>query len=158
MQLFPINLEHVHGRKADYEGGTMEDSIQKVTYFICDRPNKPGEGAHLLKQLKDEGVNLLAFHGFPSGRRAQIDLVPEDAAQFKKVAKKLGLELSETKRGFLVRGKDRVGAIVGMLEKLAAAEINITAIDAVTAGGGRFGAIFWVKPEDVTKTARLLGV
>ena len=136
----------------------MADNIQKVTYFVCNRPNKPGEGAHLLKQLKDAGVNLYAFHGFPSGRRAQIDLVPEDATLFKKVARKLGLEIEETKTGFLVRGKDRVGAIVEMLETLAASDVNITAIDAVAAGAGRFGAIFWVSPRDVTRTAKLLGV
>jgi hypothetical protein len=136
----------------------MADNIQKVTYFVCNRPNKPGEGAHLLKQLKDAGVNLYAFHGFPSGRRAQIDLVPEDATLFKKVGRKLGLEIEETKTGFLVRGKDRVGAIVEMLETLAASDVNITAIDAVAAGAGRFGAIFWVRPQDVTRTAKLLGV
>ncbi|MCU0972972.1 MAG: hypothetical protein MUF80_03280 [Burkholderiales bacterium] len=136
----------------------MADNIQKVTYFVCNRPNKPGEGAHLLKQLKDAGVNLYAFHGFPSGRRAQIDLVPEDATLFKKVARKLGLEIEETKTGFLVRGKDRVGAIVEMLETLAASDVNITAIDAVAAGAGRFGAIFWVRSQDVTRTAKLLGV
>ncbi len=136
----------------------MADNIHKVTYFICNRPNQPGEGAHLLKQLKEAGVNLYAFHGFPSGRRAQIDLVPEDATRFKKVAKKLGLELEETKTGFLVHGKDRVGAIVEMLETMAAADINITAMDAVSAGAGRFGAIFWVRPQDVTRTAKLLGV
>jgi hypothetical protein len=136
----------------------MADNIQKVTYFICNRPNKPGEGAHLLKQLKEAGVNLYAFHGFPSGRRAQIDLVPEDTALFRKVAKKLGLELEETKTGFLVRGKDRVGAIVGMLETLAASDVNITAIDAVAAGAGRFGAIFWVRSQDVARTAKLLGL
>jgi hypothetical protein len=45
-----------------------------------------------------------------------------------------------------------------MLEKLAAADINITAMDAVSAGAGRFGAIFWVRPQDVTRTAKLLGV
>jgi prephenate dehydratase len=136
----------------------MADNIQKVTYFVCTRPNKPGEGAHLLKQLKDAGVNLYAFHGFPSGRRAQIDLVPEDATLFKKVARRLGLEIEETKTGFLVRGKDRVGAIVEMLETLAASDVNITAIDAVAAGAGRFGAIFWVRSQDVTRTAKLLGV
>ena len=84
--------------------------------------------------------------------------MPEDATLFKKVARKLGLELEETKTGFLVRGKDRVGAIVEMLETLAASDINITAIDAVAAGAGRFGAIFWVKPQDVGRTSKLLGV
>jgi hypothetical protein len=29
-------------------------------------------------------------------------------------------------------------------------------MDAVTAGAGRYGAIFWVKPKSVAKAARLL--
>ena len=38
-----------------------------------------------------------------------------------------------------------------------AAKINLIAVDAVTAGKGRFGAIFWVKREAVVKTAKVLG-
>jgi hypothetical protein len=41
--------------------------------------------------------------------------------------------------------------------KLADAKINVTAIDAVSAGGGRYGAILWVKPKDVVKAAQALG-
>jgi hypothetical protein len=41
--------------------------------------------------------------------------------------------------------------------KLAAARINIVASDAVVAGAGRFGAILWVKPGDVARTAKVLG-
>jgi adenosylmethionine-8-amino-7-oxononanoate aminotransferase len=43
------------------------------------------------------------------------------------------------------------------LQKLADAKINMTAMDAVTAGMGRYGAMFWVKPRDVARTAKLLG-
>ena len=43
------------------------------------------------------------------------------------------------------------------LDTLAAAKINVVACDAVTSGKGRFGAIFWVKPAAVAKTAKLLG-
>jgi hypothetical protein len=32
----------------------------------------------------------------------------------------------------------------------------MTALDAVVAGQGRYGAVFWVKPEKVARTARLL--
>ena len=42
------------------------------------------------------------------------------------------------------------------LATLAKAKINITAMDAVTSGKGRFAAIFWVKPKNVAKAARLL--
>ena len=68
----------------------------------------------------------------------------------------MGVALSKRKTGFLVQGDDRVGALTRIATALAVAKINITAIDAVTAGKGRFGAIFWVKPAAVAKAARLL--
>jgi hypothetical protein len=134
----------------------MADTVRKVDYCYVMVSNTPGAGAKVLDDLAREGVNLLAFSGFPSGRKAQLDLVPEDAAKLKQAAKKLGLELSERKSGFLVQGDDRVGAMTGILDKLSAAGVNITAMDAVSSGGGRFGAIFWVKPEDVAKAGRVL--
>lgn len=45
---------------------------------------------------------------------------------------------------------------VRAMRALAEAGVNVTAVDAVAAGAGRFGAILWVKPEDVKKTAKLL--
>ncbi|HEY1327410.1 MAG TPA: ACT domain-containing protein [Casimicrobiaceae bacterium] len=134
----------------------MADDVRKVDYFYVTVSNSAGQGARVLEDLANEGVNLLAFSGFPSGRKAQLDLVPEDSAQLKRAAKKLGLALSERKSGFLLHGDDRVGAMTAVLNSLAAAGINVTAMDAVTSGEGRFGAIFWVKPEDVARTARLL--
>jgi len=41
---------------------------------------------------------------------------------------------------------------------LAEAKINITAMEAVCAGQGRYGAIFWVKPRDVKKAVKALGL
>ena len=134
----------------------MADVIRKVVYYKTEVPDKPGEGARILGALKAEGVNLLAFSGFPSGRRAQMDFMPEDDALFKKAARKAGLKLSAKKTGFLVQGDDRVGAVSEIVTKIAAAKINITALDAIVAGEGRYGVIFWVKPADVRKTAKLI--
>ena len=134
----------------------MADTIQKVQYFYAEVPDKPGEGARALKMLKDEGVNLLAFSGFPKGRRAQIDFMPAEPAGFKAAAKKAGLKLMGPKTSFLIQGEDRVGAIAEVVAKLANAKINVTAVDAVSAGAGRYGAILWVKPRFVKKAARLL--
>ena len=61
------------------------------------------------------------------------------------------------KRGFLIQGRDRVGAVKRQLAKLARRGVNVTAVDAVTAGRGRFGMILWVKPRDTAKAARALG-
>lgn len=131
-------------------------SIRKVGYYSTMVPNRPGSGAKLLDALKAAGVNLLAFTGFPEGRGAQVDFVPQDDAAFRRAAKKSGLKLSARKAAFLMQGADRPGALTGALDKLARARINLVAVDAVAAGKGRFGAIFWVKRKDVARTARLL--
>lgn len=135
---------------------TMYNTIRKVGYYKIETPNKAGEGARILGALKEAGVNLLAFTGFPYGRRAQMDFIPEDEAAFKKAAKEAGLKLSARKTGFLVQGEDRVGAVADLLYMLANAKINVTAIDAVVLGGS-YGAILWVKSEDVRKATRILG-
>lgn len=135
----------------------MADLVRKIAYFKATAPNKPGEGAKALNALKDEGVNLLAFTGFPRAGRAQLDFIPEDAAAFKRAAKKAGLRLSAQKTGFLIQGDDRPGAVAGITARLAMAGVNIIAMDAVAAGGGRYGAILWVKPADVAKTTKALG-
>lgn len=136
----------------------MSDTLRKVEYFYVIVPDRPGEGAKILSALAAEGINLLAFTGFPSARKGQLDLVPEDPAAFKLAAKKLKLKLSARKMAFLLQGDDRVGAMNETLNKLGSAKINITAMDAVSSGNGRFGAIFWVKPQTVARAAKVLGV
>ena len=136
----------------------MADTIQKVDYFYTMVPDKPGEAARMLAVLRDAGVNLLVFSGFPEGRRGQLDFVPADAGAFRQAAKKAGWKLTGPKRAFLLQGEDRVGAVAETLGKLAAAKINVTAIDAVCAGGGRYGAILWVLQRDVGRAAKVLGV
>ena len=135
----------------------MSETVRLVDYFYITASNTPGEGARVLAALKDAGVNLLGFSGFPQGRRAQIDFIPEDAAAFKQAAKQARWKLIGPKRGFLVQGDDRVGALSDILARLGAAKINVTAIDAVSAGGGHYGALLWVAPRDVKKAAALLG-
>src|SRR4029453_2185234 len=135
----------------------MAGTVRLVEYFYITAPDKPGEGARALHALKDAGVNLLAFSGFPQGRRAQMDFIPADPAAFKQAVKKAKWKVVGPKRGFLVQGDDRVGAVADLLERLGSAKINVTAIDAVSITDGRYGAIFWVAPNDVKKAAALLG-
>jgi hypothetical protein len=135
----------------------MADSIRKVDYFKAGVPNRKGEGARVLAALREEGVNLLAFTGFPSGGRAQLDFVPENAAAFRRAAKKTGLKIAGKKSCFLIQGKDRAGVIAGIAAKLASAGVSIIALDGLAAGNGRYGAILWVRPKDVAKAGRALG-
>ena len=136
----------------------MAEEIRILDYFYIEVPDKPGEGARVLAQLKEAGVNLIAFSGFPHGRRAQLDFFPADPAAFRAVAKKARWKVVGPKKGFLIDGQDRVGAMADLVGRLAAAKINVTAVDALCAGAGRYGAILWVKAGDVKRTAKLLGV
>jgi hypothetical protein len=135
----------------------MPDTVRVVEYFYAEASDKPGEGARLLSYLSNAGVNLLAFHGFPRGRKAQIDFVPADPAAFKAAAKAARWKVVGPKKALLIEGDDRVGALVDYFDRLAAAKINITATDAVANGAGRFGAILWVKARDVKRAAKTLG-
>lgn len=135
----------------------MADEIRRVDYFYVQVPNKPGEGIRALETLHEAGVNLLAFSGFPEGRGAQLDFIPANAAAFRQAARKARWKVVGAKKAFLISGEDRVGALLEPLGKLAAAKINVITVDAVCAGAGRYGAILWVAPKDVAKTAKLLG-
>ena len=132
-------------------------SIRKADYYTMKVSQRPGAGARLLASIKAEDVNLLAFHGFPAGGGAQVDFIPDNSVKFRRAAKKAGLRVSRRKTVFLVRGDDRVGALTGILGKLAAKKINLVALSAVTAGKGRYGMIFWVKPKNIGRTSRVLG-
>lgn len=135
----------------------MAAKVRKLGYYTMQVPNRAGAGARLLDTLRQEGVDLLAFTGFPERGGAQVDFVPAQDKALRRAAKRAGLKLSARKTVFLAQGDDRPGAIAVILGKLAAAKINVTALDAVAAGKGRFGAILWVKPNDLARAARALG-
>jgi predicted amino acid-binding ACT domain protein len=86
-----------------------------------------------------------------------MDFLPADTAAFKVAAKKVGLDVGPKKSCFVAQGEDHPGAVAALARQLADAGINITAMQATCAGEGRFGVLFWVKPEDVRKASRVLG-
>lgn len=135
----------------------MADSVRKVQYAYVTVPNRPGQGAKVLAELHSARIELLAYSGFPGTRGSQIDLVTRDMAGLKRVARKNGWKLSPAKKGFLVQGADRIGAVHRHLARLAGAKINVVAADAVAAGQGRYGMILWVRPTDYARAARMLG-
>lgn len=136
----------------------MADRVRKVSYSYLLVPSRPGQGAAALSALSEAGIDLQAYSGFPAGGgKAQIDLVSTDLAGIGRVARRQGWRLSRPKRGFLIQGDDRIGAVQRHLQRLADARINITAADAVTAGKGRYGMILWVKAKDYGRAARALG-
>jgi hypothetical protein len=136
----------------------MAEVVRRIDYYYVSVPDKPGEAVRILSALSGGGVNLLGFSGFPEGaRKAQLDFLPEDPAAFAKAARQAGIKLSKKKAGLLIQGDDRPGVVAELMGKLAAAGINVTSIQAIAAGAGRYGGILWVKAPDVRKAARALG-
>ena len=130
---------------------------RKIHYCYVTVPNRAGQGADVLGALKDAKVNLLAYSGFPTrGGKAQLDLIAQSLGAIRKVGKKNGWQLSRSKKGFLIQGKDRIGAVQQQIQKLADKRINVTAADAVCATKGRYGMILWVKTKDYGRAARAL--
>jgi hypothetical protein len=136
----------------------MADTVRGIDYYYLTVPDTPGEGERILSALKESGVNLLAFLGFPLGSgQSQIDLVPEDPDSLREATARAGVTLSEPKRAFLIQGDDRVGAVADTTAKLAEAKINLTAAAATGAGSGRYGMIVWVAAADYERAAEALG-
>lgn len=136
----------------------MAYRVKKVKYCYVKVPSRAGQGAKILAALKDAGVNLLAFSGFPlKGGVSQVDLVSNEIPLIRRVARQQGWRLSAVKKAFLITGNDEVGVVERIVSRLAAGKIKITATDAVAAGAGRFGMILWVKPDKYNAAARLLG-
>ena len=135
----------------------MADVVRKVEYFSIQVPNAPAKAFGVLSTLVSSRVDLLACIGVQRGRRAQIDVVPADTRKFKSATKKAGLEFAPQKQGFLIQGTDRTGALTDHLKKLGDSGINVTGIDALSAGEGRWGAIIWVETEAVKRASRVLG-
>lgn len=135
----------------------MADQIRKVAYRYLMLADRPGQGARALRALRDAGVNLEAVHAFPTGGgESQVDVVARDDAALSRAASQAGINLSDARTAFLAQGEDRPGAAAEILEKLGGAGINVVAMDAVCANG-RYGALFWVRREDVGRAADVLG-
>lgn len=137
----------------------MADTIKRIEYFTVQVTHEPGEALRVVGKLKDAGVNLRAAVGFPTAAgKAKLSLVPADPEAFTSAASRSGITFGTPKHAFFVQGADRVGALAETLKKLADAKINITAFGATAAQPGQFGMVLWVKPEDVAKASKALGV
>ncbi|MCI0531659.1 MAG: hypothetical protein L0Y74_06910 [candidate division Zixibacteria bacterium] len=135
----------------------MSDNIKKAKYYKTFIPNQAGQGAKLLAGLKGKGVNLLAFSGFPAGGKSQLDFIPEKPSAFERAVKKAGVKFGGSRPCFVIQGKDKPGAMARIMQKLAKANVSVTALDGVAAGKKRYGAILWVKPKDYSRASRALG-
>lgn len=134
----------------------MGESVRKVNHYSMQVPDKPGAAFKVLATLVSAGINLLGCSGTTKGKRAQLDVVPDDTRKFVTAAKKANLTFVENRSGYLLQGEgDRPGVLASKLKVLADARINVTGVDALSIGD-TWGAILWVGDEDVARAGKHL--
>jgi hypothetical protein len=137
----------------------MATEILQMDYQYVILDDDPSAAAAALATLHGEGIELIGFSEFPHGPgKAQLDLIASDGRTVARKAADMGLTVSRVKTGFLIRGEGTPGpAVADILHRLASAHIQVTSLQAVAAGAGRFGALLWVKAPDVEEAAKVLG-
>jgi hypothetical protein len=137
----------------------MATRILSVEYFHTTVRDRPGEGFHLLSQLAEMGVELLAFSAVPLGPLyTQLTVFPADSGKLSREGRRAGLELDGPHPALLAQGEDVLGALAGIYERLSAAGVNVYASTGVTDGRGGFGQIFYVRPEEYERARAALDV
>ena len=133
-------------------------TAKTINYYSVVVANKAGEAARVLGALKEAGVNLTGFWGYPvKGKKAILDIAPEDAKAFQKTVKKLGLEASTKKQALFAAGDDQLGSLLDMTAKITAAGINIHAAQAISSASGQYGAFIQVDEADFKKAKKAIG-
>jgi len=137
----------------------MEFKISKVEYFHTTVADQPGEAYKFLSQLAGLGINLLAFTAVPVGPSViQLTIFPQDEAQLRHEAGRIGLHLEGPHNALLVQGDDELGALAEIHRKIYEADLNVFSASGVTDGQGSFGYIVYIKSDDFDKAAAALGL
>ncbi len=130
-------------------------TTKRVTYFKAKVEDKPGALLALAKNLKTKNLGLVSLKGVGLAGQGDILVVTKSPDDLRNEWKAMGA-LVEEGTAFFLSGEDKTGALLTSLEALANAGVNIVATEAI-AVGGRYGAILWVAPSDMEKTAQALG-
>jgi hypothetical protein len=127
----------------------MAHTVTRVEYYRTDIEDRPGQAYELLSHLANKKVNLLAVSAFPVGpAHTQFTLFPESSSTLIDAAQSLGLTLTGPTPAILIRGDDQLGALVVSHRKLADAGVSVFATNGVSDGGGRYGYVIHVRPDD----------
>ncbi len=127
----------------------------QLTEFVVRLPHRAGELARLAGQLHAAKIEIITYFGPTEGRSADgFHIVPADADQFRDFAAKIGLGTWE-ESVFYLSAEYRGGDLIGTLEAIASAGINIEFIDALLVAS-RFGVLIWVDDADVDKLVHIL--
>ncbi len=125
--------------------------MAKTKQFTVTIENRPGAVAEIAKMLGNAKVNILALLATAQGTSGTLQLIVEDTRRAKKALDEARIAYKETTaEEFELTNKP--GALAQSLEKLAAKGVNLNAIFATAAKGGKKAVVVYaVEAQDAAK-------
>jgi hypothetical protein len=133
--------------------------VRRIDYFHVTIPDAPETGYHVLSQLSDQNVNLVAITAVPFGTaHTQLTVFPDDTAKMQRAAQQASIPLDGPHPALVAQGDDEVGALARIHEKLSDANVHVFASTGVADGKGGYVYIMYIRPDEYELAVAALNV
>jgi hypothetical protein len=109
--------------------------MPRTTQLTLSLVSRPGTLAALTRSLADAGVNITALSAPEASGRGKIRLLVNDPGRAKRALRKANYRANE-EPAFVLRLRNKPGALARVAARLAKERINVRSIYATTAGRG----------------------
>jgi hypothetical protein len=109
--------------------------MPKTTQLTLSLVSRPGTLATLTRSLADAGVNITALSAPEASGRGKIRLLVNDPGRARRALRKADSRANE-QPAFVLRLRNKPGALTRVAARLAKERINVRSIYATTAGRG----------------------
>lgn len=137
----------------------MDLLVERVDVWAAPIDDRPGGLAEILAVLKDVGANLqfiIARRAHETPGKGVVFVTPLQGNREIRVAAQAGFNVTQSLHSIRVMGRDKPGAAAELIQKLAAAEINLRGFSA-SAIGPQFVAYMALDSlEDANKAMQVL--
>jgi len=127
--------------------------MPRTTQLTVSLKSRPGVLAQLARTLADAGVNIVTLSADAVSGRGKIRVVVNDSVSAKRALRKAKYRFSE-EPAFVVRLRNKPGALARVAEKVAKGRVNIKSAYATTAGRGSATVVMTV--GSVAKARKIL--
>ena len=133
----------------------MATKVTKIETLTVDLETKPGALAQIYAAFQEAGVNVHSNWAYEMGPgKAQAIFHVSHIGKASDVLTKLGKN-PETGTACRAEGEETTGIYHELLQKIAAAGVNLDATDAYGIGG-KFAAVFFAGPKDQAALCKAL--
>ena len=126
--------------------------MAKTKQFTITIQNQPGSLAAITRPLSAGKVNLVALLATSQGTSATVQLIAENPRKAKRALDEAHIAYQETPAEELSL-LNKAGALTQLLDKLAAKGVNLNALYATAAKGGKRATVVYTAEAQAAQTA-----